>query len=429
SFARKLDFSTPKKEGDSFLFDSPNLESHTNVQTPSSSLDFPLLGLESNDDLPPDSPYRGSRTKVQGPSSGVELLCLDFEDGPAQEPVQSIFDVTEEEVEAEIPEALQFLYEGPHHTFYDPISGKMIQGKVFESTPDGDCGYTSMFLKRAAAIDNTLKMNDNMLVRSLVHKDYIGDKDSFEAYVGAARNDSSNYLRLETNVRYNRTPKDGEQRLGRLGIPVQDDLIGGVSFANNRHVVGLLHDNQPGTDVSLFPCYISKNFMNPNSRLVYLLFEGGGYHGSLGLHYNIVMPIAQPDSISEEQYKENVVIAWRAHKAALQYIKLLSENVEINDQLLQKQYGDENALAYKQIQKDKKKKARALSAQLVTPEREKQIALLRSLGLQDEQIEKIMAKESTSKVEPLDLSTQRPSLPKKKPRPTSLKSPLENESL
>jgi hypothetical protein len=427
SFARKLDFSTPKKEEDSTPKSSQPLETKAKV---SSVLDiFSPLNFESDSDLPPDSPYRGSDKKVQIPSSGVELPSLDFEGAPDQEIVRSIFDVTEDEVEAEIPEALQFLYEGPHHTFYDPISGKMIQGKVFESTPDGDCGYTSMFLKRAAAIDNTLEMSDNMLVRSLVHKNFVGDKDSFEEYVGEARNDSSNYLRLETNVRYDRNAKDGEQRLSRLGIPVQNDLIGGVSFANNRHVVGLLHDNDPGTDVSLFPCYISKNFMNPDSRLVYLLFEGGGYHGSLGLHYNIVMPIAQPDTISDQQYKENVVIAWRAHKAALDYSKLLYENVEINDLLLHVQYGDEDALAYKQIQKDQKKKASALSTQASDPKRENQIAVLRSLGLKPEQIENIMAKESTSKVEPIDLSTPRPSLPKKNPRPNSSKQSVENESL
>lgn len=382
-------------------------------------LDFSKLAEES-DGLPVDPPYFGTQTNNQIPS-GKEAPS---EHAPEQVVARSIFDVTEEEVEAELPEALQFLYEGPHHTFYDPITRKMIQGKVFESTPDGDCGYTSMFLERATAIDNTLEMSGNMLVRSLVHKRFVKDKASFEEYVGDARDDSSNYLQLETNVRYNRLAQDGEQRLSRLDIPVQNDLIGGVSFANNRHVVGLLHDREPESDTSLFPCHISKNFMNPSSRLVYLLFEGGGYHGNRGLHYNIVMPTAQPDSIPEEQYKENVVIAWRAHNAALTYMEMIKQHLAFAEVLLLDQAGEEDAKAWKQIEEAQKKKAGALSTQGSDSELESKIENLKKIGLNTEQIETILAITISSRMDPIidpviDLSTPKSSGPKKAPRPNS----------
>lgn len=373
-------------------------------------LDFSACGSDI-DDLLPISPNRVSL--------GFELPSLpDFSDTLEPVSARSIFEVTEEEVIAELPEALQFLYEGPHHTFYDPITRKMIQGKVFESTPDGDCGYTSMFLERATAIDNTLKMSGNMLVRSLVHKRYIKDRESFEEYVGDARDDKSNYLQLETNVRYDRNARDDNQRLSRLDIPVQNDLIGGVAFANNRHVVGLLHDREQGSDTTLFPCHISKNFMNPDSRLVYLLFEGGGYHGNAGLHYNIVMPIAQPDSISETQYSENVVIAWRAHKAALAYMEMIKDQLTLAKHLMPEQDVEEDAKAWKQLEDRKKKQTAAPSTQVSDPNLDSKIAQLKSIGLTDDNIGMVLAIAHSTKVDSIvDLTSPQSSGPKKAPRP------------
>lgn len=259
----------------------------------------------------------------------------------------------------DIEDAKAWMERSEKYRFFDPLTGQETLGVKAEVIGDGNCAFTAMRLSRVSAVQNVIDQADNQLLRALMSERFIDDKDSFTRHFESIKRDSGHYLEYSTNV--------GRDRNGGIEeVPLNvalDDEMSTVAFANSLDTVVLTYvpAEEDVTRRLLYPTALFRNPKPVNIQTAYLIFEGRGYHGNFGIHYNMIVPAVRPNDLSETKYNKLIVHAKRRQDAAEFWQAHVLSSVESESEALKKQYGKENAAAEESI-----KKRKAIS-QLKTP--------------------------------------------------------------